>query len=193
MALDPTVFVHPRGLCESDEVGPRTRIWAFAHVMKGAKVGSDCNVCDHAFIETGASVGNHVTIKNAVQIWDKVTIEDEVFLGPNMIFTNDINPRVAFKNSPDKFLTTRVERGVSIGANATIVCGITLGTNAFVGAGAVVIRDVPAYALMVGNPARQIGWMCACAHKLPESLRCNECGRQYQKSGALGLKLVGGP
>src|SRR5580700_11165894 len=103
MPRDPSVFVHEKALWESDDIGPRTRVWAFAHVMKGAKVGSDCNVGDHAFIESGATLGNKVTVKNCVLVWDKVTIEDEVFLGPNMVFTNDLIPRVAFKNPPEKF------------------------------------------------------------------------------------------
>jgi acetyltransferase-like isoleucine patch superfamily enzyme len=109
-----------------------------------------------------------------------VTVEDEVFLGPNMVFTNDMNPRSAFKKSPDKFLPTRVGKGASIGANATIVCGVNIGTQAFIGAGTVVIRDVPAHALVAGNPARQIGWMCTCGEKLPTSLSC-QCGRRYEK------------
>ena len=135
-------FVHEKALCESTDVGAGTRVWAFAHVMKGAKVGEDCNLCDHSFIESGAVLGNKVTVKNAVLVWDKVTVEDEVFLGPNMVFTNDMNPRVAFKKDPSTFLPTLVKRGSSIGANATIVCGVTLGENCFVGAGSVVILDV---------------------------------------------------
>jgi len=182
IALDPTVFVHPKALCETALVGPGTRIWAFAHLMKGAQVGSDCNICDHAFIETGAVIGNRVTIKNAVQIWDQVTIEDEVFLGPNMIFTNDLNPRVAFKKAPEKFLLTRVKKGASIGANATIVCGVTIGEQAFVGAGAVVIRNVPSHALVVGNPARRISWVCTCGEGLSAELTC-ACGRRYRSLG----------
>jgi UDP-2-acetamido-3-amino-2,3-dideoxy-glucuronate N-acetyltransferase len=181
MARDPSVFVHERALCESDAVGARTRVWAFAHILKGAVVGSDCNICDHAFIEGGARLGDHVTVKNCVLIWDKVTVEDHVFLGPNMVFTNDMNPRVAFKKSPDAFLPTLVRTGASIGANSTIVCGVTIGENAFIGAGTVVIRDVPAHALVVGNPGRQIGWMCACGEKLSASLTCI-CGRHYRKS-----------
>ena len=179
MARDPSVFVHPNALVESEEIGPRTRIWAFAHVMKGARIGADCNICDHAFIESGARLGNRVTVKNAVLIWERVTIEDEVFLGPNMVFTNDPNPRIAFKKTADQFVPTLVKRGASLGASATVVCGVSIGEHALVGAGSVVIRDVPAYALMVGNPARQIGWSCVCGERLPASLRCS-CSRVYR-------------
>jgi UDP-2-acetamido-3-amino-2,3-dideoxy-glucuronate N-acetyltransferase len=181
---DASVFVHERALCESDAVGPRTRVWAFAHVMKGAVVGADCNVGDHAFIESGARIGDRVTVKNAVLVWDKVVVEDDVFLGPNMVFTNDLMPRAAFKKPAETFLPTRVGRGATIGANATIVCGVTIGDNAFVGAGTVVIEDVPAHALVVGNPARQIGWVCACGERLADTdtLACS-CGRRYARTG----------
>jgi UDP-2-acetamido-3-amino-2,3-dideoxy-glucuronate N-acetyltransferase len=179
MPRDPSVFVHDKALCESEHVGPRTRVWAFAHIMPGAIVGADCNVGDHAFIETGARVGDRVIVKNNALVWDKVTLEDDVFVGPNAVFTNDFIPRVAFKNPPEKFLSTLVRRGASIGANATIVCGVTIGEQAFIGAGSVVVRDVPAHAMMVGNPARRIGWMCACGKKLPQTLVC-PCGRAYQ-------------
>jgi UDP-2-acetamido-3-amino-2,3-dideoxy-glucuronate N-acetyltransferase len=180
--LDPSVFVHERSLCESEEVGPRTRIWAFAHVMRGAVVGSDCNIGEHCFIESGASLGNRVTVKNGVAVWDGVDIEDEVFVGPYAVFTNDRNPRVAFKKTRDAFLPTRIERGATIGANATIGCGLTIGEGAFIGAGAVVTATVPRYALMVGNPARRTGWMCACGERLPAELRCG-CGRAYSVIG----------
>jgi UDP-2-acetamido-3-amino-2,3-dideoxy-glucuronate N-acetyltransferase len=187
--LDPSVFVHERGLCESDEVGARTRIWAFAHVMRGSIVGSDCNIGEHCFIESGASIGNRVTVKNGVAVWDGVAIEDEVFVGPCAVFTNDRNPRVAFKKTREGFLSTRVERGSTIGANATIVCGLTIGEGAFIGAGAVVTADVPAYALMAGNPARRIGWTCACGERLSAELRC-ACGRQYSLAGGKrGLRI----
>lgn len=179
---DRSIFIHAKALCESDAVGPRTRIWAFAHIMPGANVGADCNVGDHAFIESGATVGNRVTVKNNALIWDKVTIEDEVFVGPNVVFTNDINPRVAFKKPPERFLPTRVKRGASIGANATIVCGVTIGEDAFVGAGSVVTLDVPAHALVLGNPARRVGWVCTCARKLRRNLTCS-CGRRYRRAG----------
>jgi acetyltransferase-like isoleucine patch superfamily enzyme len=182
VARDPSVFVHEKALCESDAIGPRTRIWAFAHVMPGAVVGADCNVGDHVFIETGARVGDRVIVKNNALVWDKVTLEDDVFVGPNAVFTNDLNPRVAFKNPPERFLSTRVRRGATIGANATVVCGVTVGEQAFVGAGAVVVRDVPPHALVVGNPARRIGWVCACSKTLPRTLRC-ACGRRYRPLG----------
>ena len=177
--LDPSVFVHAAALCETSDVGPRTRIWAFAHVMHGARVGADCNVCDHAFIESGAVVGDRVTIKNGVVVWDRVTIGDDVFVGPNAVFTNDLVPRAAVKKPREQFLPTVVQRGASIGANATIVCGVTLGAYALVGAGAVVVSDVPAHALVVGNPARRIAWVCACGERVTPPAACG-CGRRYR-------------
>jgi UDP-2-acetamido-3-amino-2,3-dideoxy-glucuronate N-acetyltransferase len=174
------VFVHPKGLCESDEVGPGTRVWAFAHILKGARVGAGCNVCDHAFIESGAVVGDRVTVKNAVLIWDGVTVEDEVFLGPNMVFTNDLTPRAAIRKGAGELLPTVVRQGATIGANATVVCGLEVGAHAFVAAGAVVTRDVARHALVAGNPARRIGWVCTCGLRLPESLGCADCGRGFE-------------
>ncbi len=183
MAGAPSVFVHPQGLCESDRVGPGTRIWAFAHVLPGAVIGSDCNICDHAFIEGGAAIGSGVTIKNAVLVWDKVTIEDDVFVGPNAVFTNDLRPRAAIKRAREAWLPTLVRRGATIGANATIVCGVTIGEHAFVAAGAVVARDVAPHALVAGNPARFLGWVCTCGERLPrgqaEVLRC-ACGLRWR-------------
>ena len=177
-------FVHERGLCESDQVGEGTRIWAFAHVMKGARIGSRCSVGDHAFVETGAVIGNRVTIKNAVLIWDGVRLEDDVFVGPNAVFTNVERPRVGFKKKREEFGETIVRRGATIGANATIVCGVTIGEYAFVGAGAVVTRDVPAHALVAGNPARALGWSCLCGARLPASLTCEDCRREYAEADA---------
>ncbi len=175
----PAVFVHPLGLCESDQVGHGTRVWAFAHVMAGAVVGADCNICGSAFIEAGARLGDGVTVKNGVLVWDRVTVEDHVFLGPAMIFTNDLLPRADIKRSGDALVPTLVQTGATIGANATIVCGTTIGTRAFVAAGAVVTRNVPAHALVAGNPARRIGWVCDCATRLDEHLRC-PCGQAFE-------------
>jgi acetyltransferase-like isoleucine patch superfamily enzyme len=180
-------FVHPLALVDCDRIGDRTRVWAFAHVMSGAEVGADCNIGEHAFIETGAKVGNNVTVKNGVSIWSGITVEDNVFLGPHCVLTNDPNPRAYIKKSADSLVATLIRANSTVGANATILCGIIVGRYAFIGAGAVVIRSVPDFALVVGNPARQIGWMCVCARSLSlplvpqagESCMCQQCGRRY--------------
>ncbi len=174
-------FVHAQGLCESEEVGPESRIWAFAHVMKGARVGNHCNIGEGAFIEGGAVLGDHVTVKNGVAVWDRVTVEDHVFLGPYCVFTNDRTPRSHpdYRSGPENWSPTLVRSGCSIGANATIVCGVTLGHWAFIAAGAVVTRDVPDHGMVAGNPARQIGWACRCGRRLPEDLSCS-CGLRYR-------------
>jgi UDP-2-acetamido-3-amino-2,3-dideoxy-glucuronate N-acetyltransferase len=177
--LDPSVFVHPIGLCESDRVGPRTRTWAFAHVLEGAVVGADCNLGDHAYVEGGARIGDRVTVKNAVLVWDRVTVEDEVFLGPNMVFTNDLTPRAGARKGPAGLVPTLVRRGATVGANATVLCGVTIGRHAFVAAGAVVTRDVPDHALVAGNPATRTGWVCTCGQRLDDALTC-ACGRRYR-------------
>jgi len=186
----PDVFVHPNALCESEDVGARTRVWAFAHVLPGAVIGADCNICDHAYVEWGVQVGDRVTIKNGVQLFEGVTIEDEVFLGPNCIFTNDFVPRAAIKRHGDELRPTLVRAGATIGANATIVCGVTIGRYAMVAAGAVVTRDVAGFALMAGNPARRLRWVCWCGGRLDGDLRC-ECGRSYRLiSDQEGLDLL---
>lgn len=150
-------FVHPQGICESKTVGEGTRVWAFAHVLPGAKVGAECNICDHVFVENDVVIGDRVTIKSGVQLWDGVTLEDDVFVGPNATFTNDAFPRS--KQYPEKFARTVVRQGASLGANATLLPGVTIGRKAMVGAGAVVTRDVPPMAIVVGNPARIIGYV----------------------------------
>jgi UDP-2-acetamido-3-amino-2,3-dideoxy-glucuronate N-acetyltransferase len=151
-------------------------------VLAGARVGADCNIADHAFIEGGAVLGDKVTVKNAVLVWDKVTVEDEVFLGPNVTFTNDLRPRAAAKKGREGWLPTFVRRGATVGANATVVCGIEIGEQAFVAAGAVVVRDVPAHALVAGNPGRRVGWVCTCGETLGEKgdqgFVCAACGRR---------------
>ncbi|MCK4303859.1 MAG: N-acetyltransferase [Candidatus Eisenbacteria sp.] len=179
------IYIHPSGINESEQVGEGTRIWAFAHVMKGAIVGKHCNIGETSFIETGAVLGNFVTVKNGVSVWDLVTVEDYVFLGPHAVLTNDPVPRSHpdYKGQSGKWLPTRIREGATIGANATIVCGHTLNPWCYVGAGAVVTNDVPAHALVVGNPARQRGWVCRCGRRLPQDLKCADCGRAFRKEG----------
>ena len=149
-------FVHERGICESEQVGEGTRIWAFAHVLPGARIGSHCNLCDGVFVEDDVLVGDRVTIKSGVQLWNGVTLEDDVFVGPNATFTNDRFPRSRQWIEPAR---TIVRTGASIGANATILPGIEIGRGAMVGAGAVVTRPVPPHAVVVGNPARIQGYV----------------------------------
>jgi len=151
-----STFIHANALCESENVGDRTRVWAFAHILPGAIVGEDCNICDGVFIENDVTVGDRVTVKCGVQLWDGVTLEDDVFVGPNATFTNDMYPRS--RHPPEKFARTVVQRGASIGANATILPGVRVGAGSLVGAGSVVTRDVPEHAIVVGNPARITGY-----------------------------------
>jgi acetyltransferase-like isoleucine patch superfamily enzyme len=151
-------FVHEKALIESGaRIGAHTRVWAFAHILGGAVVGENCNICDHVFIENRVIIGNRVTIKSGVQIWDGITIEDDVFIGPNATFTNDNFPRS--KHYLDKYSETMIRQGASVGANATILAGVVIGTNAMVGAGAVVTKDVPPHAIVKGNPARITGYV----------------------------------
>ena len=148
---------HTNAIVETENVGAGTRIWAFVHVLPGAQVGADCNLCDHVFIENDVVVGNRVTIKSGVQLWDGVRIEDDVFIGPNATFTNDHFPRS--KQYPEKYAVTVIQKGASIGANATILPGVTVGRNAMVGAGSVVTKDIPPNAIVVGNPARIVNYV----------------------------------
>jgi UDP-2-acetamido-3-amino-2,3-dideoxy-glucuronate N-acetyltransferase len=177
------VYLHPRSLCESRKIGSGTRIWAFAHVLEGAQVGNDCNICDHVYIEHGVLLGDRVTVKNRVLLFEGVTVEDDVFLGPGVIFTNDLRPRASIKRSGTELATTLVRRGATLGAGAIVVCGITVGEHAFVGAGAVLTRDVPAHAFVVGNPGRITGWACECGLRLCDRLACT-CGLSYHKTPA---------
>lgn len=181
--VTPGVYCHPLGLCESRTVGDGTRIWAWAHVLPGARVGRDCNVGDHAYVEYGVTVGDRVTIKNRVLLFEGVTIEDDVFLGPGVIFTNDHRPRAAITRTGDALLPTVVRRGATLGAGTVVVCGVTIGEFAFTGAGSVVTKDVPAHALVLGNPARVTGWVCECGERLTDDLQC-ACGLAYETSDA---------
>ena len=150
-------MIHPQAICESVNIGDNTRVWAFAHILPRAVIGDDCIICDGVFVENDVRVGDRVTVKCGVQLWDGLTLEDDVFVGPNVTFTNDPFPRS--RKRPAQFSRTRVERGASIGANATILPGINIGREAMVGAGAVVLRDVPNHAIVVGNPARIVGYV----------------------------------
>ncbi len=187
------VYIHPAALVETDRIGAGTRIWAFAHVMQGAEIGSDGNVCDHAFIETGARIGNGVTIKNNVLIWNGVEIGDHVFVGPGAVFTNDRQPRSPrmpevrerYADESGWLLRTVVEQGVTIGARAVILPGLRLGAFCMIGAGSVVTRDVPPYRLVTGNPARARGWVGPGGDLLRSSgelWRSERTGKQYRIS-----------
>ena len=156
---DKSFFAHPSAIVESSRIGRNTRVWAFAHILPDASIGEDCNICDHTFIENDVIVGNRVTIKCGVQLWDGITLEDDVFVGPNATFTNDPFPRS--KQYPEAFTRTVIRKGASIGANATILPGLTIGQHSMLGAGTVVTKDVPPFAIVVGNPARIIGYVQA--------------------------------
>lgn len=174
------VFIHPNAIVETDQIGDGTRIWAFTHVLKGARIGKNCNICDHTFIEEDVIIGDNVTIKSGVYLWNGVRIENNVFIGPNATFTNDIRPRS--KVYPEEFTKTYVKEGASIGANATILCGITIGKWAMIGAGSVVTKDVPDYALVYGVPAKVVGYVCECGKdlKFKESRAECECRKAYE-------------
>jgi len=162
------IYKHSAAIVETDKVGPGTRIWAFSHVLPDALIGKDCNICDHVFIENDVIIGDRVTIKCGVQLWDGLRIADDVFIGPNATFTNDLFPRS--KQRPKAFAKTIIHNGASIGANATILAGNTIGANAMVGAGAVVTRNVPPNAIVVGNPARITGYVSSSSFTEPSSL-----------------------
>jgi acetyltransferase-like isoleucine patch superfamily enzyme len=162
--MEKNYFVHPNALVESDDIGAKTRIWAFAHVLKNVKIGEDCNLCDYVFVESGVTIGNRVTIKNGISLWEGLEVEDDVFLGPNAVFTNDMFPRS--KRHSGNFLKTLLQKGASVGANATILCGITLGKYCLIGAGSVVTRSVPDFALVTGNPAKVKYWIAKTGEKL---------------------------
>lgn len=179
-------FVHPNALVESDSIGAKTRIWAFAHVLKNVTIGEDCNLCDYVFVESGVTIGNRVTIKNGISLWEGLTIEDDVFLGPNAVFTNDMFPRS--KRHSGNFLETRICKGASVGANATILCGINLGQYCLIGAGSVVTKSIPDFALVTGNPAKFRHWVS----KTGEKLEFDKIGKTVDsENNFYSLKLTG--
>ena len=183
--MERAVFVHERALVEPGaQIGAGTRVWAFAHILPGAQIGADCNICDHVFIENDVVLGDRVTVKCGIYLWDGVRISDDVHLGPNVVFTNVLYPRS--KRYPAAFAPTIVREWASIGANATILPNLTIGAWAMIGAGSVVTRSVPDFAIVRGNPARLIGYICVCSEQLrvkqPGVIGC-VCGRTYRWDG----------
>jgi len=185
-------FVHESSFIdEGVQIGEGSKIWHFCHVMSGARIGRDCVLGQNVHVASDVVIGDNVKIQNNVSIYTGVVIEDDAFLGPSMVFTNVINPR-SFVNRKDEFRPTLIRRGASIGANATIICGITLGTYSFVGAGSVVTKDVADFSLVYGNPARLMGWMCRCGEQLNfrlagqiERAVCPVCNSEYIKQGQI--------
>lgn len=185
------VFVHESSYVDDGcEIGDGSKIWHFSHVMSGARIGKCCNIGQNVVVSPQVVIGDNVKIQNNVSIYTGVILEDDVFCGPSMVFTNVVNPR-SHVSRKDEYKTTLVKQGASLGANTTIVCGHTIGRFAFIGAGAVVTKDVPDYALVVGNPGRVSGWMCNCGVKLasgaapPPSATCQACGATYQSEGGV--------
>jgi UDP-2-acetamido-3-amino-2,3-dideoxy-glucuronate N-acetyltransferase len=183
-------FVHPSSYVDDPcEIGAGTKIWHFSHIMKNCRIGEGCNIGQNVVVSPDVEIGRNVKIQNNVSVYTGCILEDDVFCGPSMVFTNVVNPR-SHVIRRDEYKTTLVRRGASLGANSTIVCGTVIGCYAFVGAGSVVTRDIPDYALVHGNPARVRGWMCACGIKLPfgvgpqeEECRCETCGKSYKRAG----------
>jgi UDP-2-acetamido-3-amino-2,3-dideoxy-glucuronate N-acetyltransferase len=186
---DSKFFVHSSSFVDEPcEIGAGTKIWHFSHIMKNCKIGQRCNIGQNVVVSPDVTIGNNVKIQNNVSVYTGCILEDDVFCGPSMVFTNVTNPRSHVVRR-DEYKTTLVKRGASMGANSTIVCGTTIGRYAFVGAGSVVTRDVPDYALVYGNPARRRGWMCACGIAIEldtvEYATCNSCGTSYRKQGEI--------
>ncbi|HEV8598057.1 MAG TPA: DapH/DapD/GlmU-related protein [Gemmatimonadales bacterium] len=181
-------FVHESSYVDAGaEIGADTKIWHFSHIMPGAVIGERCNLGQNVVVMPGVRIGNNVKIQNNVSVYEGVILEDDVFCGPSCVFTNVNNPRSQVSRKSE-YVSTLVRRGASIGANATVICGATLGEYAFIGAGAVVRGDVPAYALMVGVPARRVGWMCRCGVRLSVeggTATCGACGSRYREAGGL--------
>ena len=190
--MEKKYFVHPTSIvAEAAEIGEGTKIWHFTHVMSGARIGENCIIGQNVFIASGAILGNNIKVQNNVSVFDGVILEDDVFCGPSMVFTNVFNPR-SFISRKKEFRKTLVRKGATVGANVTIVCGNTVGQYAFIGAGSVVTKDVPDYALVYGNPGKVKGWVCQCAEEIRfRSGRavCKACGKTYSKD-RIGIKLI---
>jgi len=173
-------FVHESSYVdEGCDIGENTKIWHFCHIIQGTTIGANCNIGQNVVIGGNVKVGNGCKIQNNVSIYEGVELEDDVFCGPSMVFTNVFTPR-SHVSRKKEYLKTPVRKGATIGANATIVCGNEIGQYAFIGAGAVVTKNVASQALMIGNPAKQIGWMCKCGERLPDTLTCSRCGSSYR-------------
>ena len=185
-------FIHPTAVVDEPmEIGEGTQIWHFTHIMSGARIGKNCIIGQNVFIGSGAILGDNIKIQNNVSIYDGVILEDDVFCGPSMVFTNVFNPR-SFISRKKEFRKTLVKRGATIGANVTIVCGNMVGQYAFIGAGSVVTKDVPNYALVYGNPSKVKGWVCQCAEEIKiraGKAVCKVCGKRYKKN-RIGVKLA---
>lgn len=180
----PDYFVHPTSIIDDDvTISSGTKIWHFCHIQGGAVIGRNCSLGQNVYIGVDVKIGDGVKIQNNVSVYDSVELEDDVFCGPSCVFTNDLTPRAKYPKGRAGHVRTLVRRGATIGANATVVCGHELGEWCMIGAGAVVTHDVAAHALMLGVPARQIGWVCECGQVLDDELRCPDCGRVYIREG----------
>jgi UDP-2-acetamido-3-amino-2,3-dideoxy-glucuronate N-acetyltransferase len=195
-----SIFIHTKAIVESKAIGSGTRVWAFVHVMTGARVGKNCNIGDHCFVESGATIGDDCTIKNGNMVWEGVTLEDGVFVGPNVFFTNDLHPRSPrlpqahkrYRAKSNWLLPTKIGRGATLGAGAIILAGVTIGEYAMVGAGALVTKSVPSYALVRGIPSQVNGWVCQCGQPLhfrSKIAACRECGLRF-RSKKEGVSVI---
>jgi UDP-2-acetamido-3-amino-2,3-dideoxy-glucuronate N-acetyltransferase len=194
-------FIHPAAIVETEHIGSGTRVWAFTHVLRGARIGAECNIGSHCYIESAVTIGDAVTVKNGVSVWDGITLEDGVFVGPGVVFTNDRRPRsarnldAAHRYASDEWLErTVVCTGATLGAGAIVLPGLTIGDYAFVAAGSLVTRSVPAHALVRGMPARLSAWVCRCGAELDferDGAKCAECGAAFRRVGEDVAPMIG--
>lgn len=186
-------FIHSSSFIDENvQIGDNTKIWHFCHIQKGAKIGCECSLGQNVNVSNNVTIGNRCKIQNNVSVYEGVKLEDEVFCGPSCVFTNDLTPRAKYPKGHNNYKKTLIKKGASIGANATIVCGHTIGEWSMIGAGAVVVSNVPAHALMLGVPAKQRGWVCECGQVLKQNKAngyvCSDCGRTYYFNGKELLK-----